>query len=174
MDTKYGTPGALDNGAGLTVLMKLSERMNDVQADVEFVPFNTEEYYGADGELLYLEKMKENNENTDFLINIDSVGHIGSKPALSFYNISDDMKEKIMKCGVDAVEGEQWYAGDHVPFVFMGIPCLAVTSSDLFSGGMEHMHTPLDTVNDVDVSVLEETVQLIHEALRVLYNLNYS
>ena len=52
------------------------------------------------------------------------------------------------------VPGEEWVAGDHSIFAFSGIPCVAVTSSD-----MEDLfaitHTAADTSEMVDSELLE-------------------
>ena len=128
MDSKYDTPGALDNAAGVAVLLEAAAVIDVAENDVDIVPFNSEEYYGASGELAYLGRI--DGEHIQLMINIDSPCHIGSKTAVSFYNFSDDMQaaaDKVISCSPDIVKGDAWYAGDHAPFLFRGTPCMAVT-----------------------------------------------
>ncbi|MGO0862162.1 M28 family peptidase, partial [Clostridioides difficile] len=51
MDTKYNTVGALDNATGIAVLMKVMYILQEIfgEFDIDFVPFNSEEYFGVDG-----------------------------------------------------------------------------------------------------------------------------
>ncbi|MDZ4121379.1 MAG: M28 family peptidase, partial [Candidatus Cloacimonadaceae bacterium] len=56
LDTKIGTPGAIDNATGTAILIALMELLQDYQSDflIEIVPFNGEDYYAASAEMLYL------------------------------------------------------------------------------------------------------------------------
>lgn len=170
MDSKNHTQGALDNATGMVTLLKTAERLHMKNYDMDIVPFNTEEYYGANGELLYIEEIKHNNEKINLLINIDSVGHTGSKVAVSLYNMPEVIKEHItdiigMRENVQI--GEEWYAGDHVAFAFLGVPCIAITSSDMGEGGLDCTHTMEDTIQTVDENLLFETVSFIEELLEI-------
>ena len=55
IDAKDGTPGALDNGAGVVVLLLLAELLQDYDGGVELelVALNGEDYYSAAGEMQY-------------------------------------------------------------------------------------------------------------------------
>lgn len=171
MDSKNHTQGALDNATGVVALLKTAERLKLKNYDVDIVPFNTEEYYGANGELIYLEEVKNENEKIDLLINIDSVGHIGSKAAVSLYHIPELLKTHItdiIRKRKNMQTGESWYAGDHAAFSFLGVPCLAITSSDIGEGGLDCTHTMEDTLQTVDEKLLVETVSFIEELLNVV------
>lgn len=140
MDSKYNTPGALDNAAGIIVLMKAAEKIKSDFYDIDIVPFNGEEYYEASGELEYLKYSEEKQDQIKLVINIDSPAHIHSKISISLYNASPEIEEKVNTLTAKnrtVVKGTEWYAGDHAVFAFRGIPCLAVTSSDLFEGALE-------------------------------------
>ncbi len=58
IDAKRGTPGAIDDGTGVIVLMLLGELLAkyDGERTIELVAFNGEDYYAAPGERLYLEQ----------------------------------------------------------------------------------------------------------------------
>ena len=168
MDTKNHTAGALDNAAGIVTLLKTAEKVTAGNYDIGIVPFNSEEYFGADGELAYLGKVQADGDNVALFINIDSVGHIGSKAAVSLYNIPEEMTELIngmIAEQEDVVIGEPWYAGDHAAFAFQGVPCIAVTSSDIFAGGLNDTHTMRDTVDTVDVRLLSETASFLADVV---------
>ena len=63
------------------------------------------------------------------------------------------------------VHGSEWYAGDHAAFAFRGISCMALTSSDLFEGGLEHTHTMRDTLDTVDSGQVEPAADFIHQSV---------
>lgn len=168
MDTKNHTAGALDNAAGIVTLLKTAEKVTAGNYDIGIVPFNSEEYFGADGELAYLGKVQADGDNVALFINIDSVGHIGSKAAVSLYNIPEELTELINGMIAEqenVVIGEPWYAGDHAAFAFQGVPCIAVTSSDIFAGGLNDTHTMGDTVDTVDVRLLSETASFLADVV---------
>ena len=189
MDTKYDTPGALDNAAGVAVMMAVMQRL---QADasltaVEFVPFNGEEYFGVSGQLAYLECLRadrrrgvtaadrhldlpdapeEPTSPVELVLNIDGVGLRGSGTALSSHN-----SPKLDLCGLPGsgaqiAHGEPWVAGDHSIFAFRGIPCLALTSSTIMTDGITLTHTPADTVEKIDFELLEVTADAAAELVR--------
>lgn len=164
MDSKYNTPGALDNAAGVAILLKTAEALRTTAYDIDIVPFNSEEYYGASGELKYLESLDSKNEKIVLMVNIDSPCHKGAKTALSLYNLNEEMHkilDKSIERNSHIVVGNEWYAGNHAPFVFRGIPCVTVTSSDFFSGALEYTHTPKDTLDTVNLEMIEPTVQCL-------------
>lgn len=87
-----------------------------------------------------------------------------AKTAISFHNLNDNISEIInftMSKNKEIVKAQEWYAGDHVPFIFSGIPCLVVTSSDLFNGALEYTHTPKDTLDTIDFDMVEHIISYI-------------
>lgn len=56
IDTKYGTPGALDNGTGIVTLLLVAELLRNYTGNkcIELVALNGEDYYSNPGEQLYL------------------------------------------------------------------------------------------------------------------------
>lgn len=164
MDTKYHTQGALDNAVGVAVLICAAARLAGANYDIDIVPFNSEEYYEASGEVEYLKYISSSQDRVSLVINIDSPCHTGSKIAVSLYNFDDSAKEvvdRLMQTQNEVVYGPEWYAGDHAAFAFRGIPCMVLTSSDLFEGGLDHTHTMRDTLDTVDLSQIELAVNYI-------------
>lgn len=174
IDTKKNTPGALDNASGVTVLMMLAKELNDYKGDydVEIVAFNGEDYYSVPGQMLYMNQNYEELHDIKMVINIDGAGHKDSKTAVSFYNIEDNQIKNLMK-NIEVyktiIKGEEWYEGDHSMFLQQGVPCIAVTSSNVREVGMNITHTPKDVIDNVDPALLWE----ISSALKNIIN-NFS
>ena len=173
MDSAYGTPGALDNAAGVAVLVAVMERLKDYAGpyDLEFIPFNGEDSPMVKGEQAYLQEYGREIPRIRLGINIDSVGCTGSKTAVSTYNLDEDQQAwldgeiaKFPKVG----RGPEWVESDHSIFVFRGTPCLALTSSNLRETVTALSHTPQDTVANVDRAVLVETADFVAELVRSL------
>jgi len=166
MDTKYGTTGAIDNATGVAVLVAAMDRLKSYagEYDIEFVPFNGEEYYEVKGELLYSEYLQKGTLPVILALNIDGSCHKGSHTAVSSYNLataSAQLLSEEMAKYEDIVQGPQWYAGDHSMFVYGGIPCLALTSSDLYGGVLDLTHTDKDTIEQVSCELIEKTANFI-------------
>ena len=170
MDTKYNTQGALDNAVGVAVLIGGAARLAGSDCDIDIVPFNGEEYYEASGEVEYLKYISSGQNEVSLVINIDSPCHAGSKIAVSLYNFDDPAKEVVdhlMQTQNEVVYGPEWYAGDHAAFAFRGIPCMVLTSSDLFEGGLDNTHTMQDTPETVDLSQIELVVNYINKIVEI-------
>lgn len=171
MDSKYGTVGAIDNAAGIEVLFQILDNLKDYNGayDIDFVPFNGEEYYGVNGQIEYLKQNGNELSEIKLVINIDSPGHVASKTALSTYNFIESKQDWLNSkiCKNDFIEeGTQWYAGDHAMFAFQGVPCVAVTSSNLFEIVLDLTHTSNDIVDNIDFDVLKETSDFITELIK--------
>jgi len=166
MDTAYGTPGALDNAAGVEVLLGAMERLKDYAGpyDLEFVPFNGEDSGMVKGQMAYLDRFGKEMDAIRLGINIDAAGAKGSKTAVSAYNLEDArqawLNGEIAK-HPRIERGPEWVEGDHSIFVFQGVPCLALTSSNLRKGVMAISHTPQDTVDQVERELLGEAADFI-------------
>jgi len=161
MDSKYGTPGAIDNAAGVEVLFGIMDQLKDYQGyDIDFVPFNGEEYYGVSGELEYLKYMDHQKIPVKLVINIDGAGHKASKTALSTCHFNEQQQRRLDEAITKSqyiVPGSEWYAGDHAMFAFRGIPCIAATSSNLDEVVLDLTHTPDDVPEHIDEKILMES-----------------
>jgi aminopeptidase YwaD len=76
IDAKDGTPGALDNATGVTVLLVLAELLSDYTGDlgIEIVALNGEDYYDAPGEKLWLQQNAGRFGEIALGINLDGAG----------------------------------------------------------------------------------------------------
>lgn len=151
IDAKVGTPGAIDNGTGVVVLLLLAELFKDYRSGpmIELVPFNGEDYYSVPGQMVYLDQNQGRFGEFLININIDGAGYHQGPSGFSPFNLSDEIKVKLDKvlAGSEVlVEGDPWVQGDHSIFIQQGVPAIAV-SSDWFIKNISTQkitHTPED------------------------------
>ena len=172
IDSKIGTPGAIDNGTGVTIILLLAELLKDnfSKHPVELVIFNGEDYYGAPGQIKYMEQ--NTGKFGDILLNINIDG-AGYKEGLSCFspfnlpaNILDTLHEVLWETP-EITEGLPWYQGDHSMFLQNGCPAIAV-SSGWFIENMECQeitHTPKDNLNIVNYERVSECALGITELI---------
>ena len=132
------------------------------------VPLYGEEHYEVSGQLAYLAHRPPSPDTTQLVVNLDGLGHRDSRSAFSFYNFDSGVPgalSEAIEAAPRMTTGDQWYAGDHAVFAFGGIQCIAVTSSNLMEEVIRLTHTPQDTVELVDGSLLEETASVVAEIL---------
>lgn len=170
MDSKYNTDGALDNASGAVTMLLAAKGMKTDKYNIDIVPFNSEEYYAPQGELIYLEEIQKEEKEITLLVNIDTVAHVGSKVAVSSFNFDEREQQKldeVMKECKDIVAGKPWYAGDHAAFVFSGTKCILVSASDLFEDSIGYTHCPKDTIDLVDEKLIENAAEYICKVVNV-------
>lgn len=169
MDSKYFTNGAMDNAAGVYALLEIANWIRDKSYNhtIEIVPFNGEEHPEVSGQLAYLEYLGRNNHAIKHVINIDGAGHRGAENMFSFLNYGDDKKAEIVG-GLKLREGEPWYSGDHAMFAFQNIPCVAVTSSDMFTDAIRLTHTPKDTADVVDTKLIKALGETVADMIAMI------
>ena len=172
IDAKQGTPGALDNATGVTVLLLLSEMLKDSQLkhSVELVAFNGEDYYAASGQMKYIEQQTNGFDDILLNINIDGVGYKEGASAFSAFGLPEviqDAFQAIIKKNSNIIEGPPWYQGDHSIFLQHGRPAIAVTSEWILQN-METQnitHTERDNLSIIDHRKVVEAATGINELL---------
>ena len=155
IDAKIDTPGAIDNGSGVVVLLLLAELLADYNGElgVEIAAFNGEDYYSAAGEMHYLQNYQDTFGQIVLAINIDAAGYIEGKTAYSLYECPEEItaaSHKAFARYTDIHEGEQWYQSDHMIFVQSGKPAMAITSDKFEWLSTAITHTEIDTPEIVD------------------------
>lgn len=168
IDAKLGTPGALDNAAGVTTLLLLAELLKDYDGPlvVEITPFNGEDYYSAGGEVAYLQANQGNLERILLNVNLDGLGHKEGGTAYSLYQCPDELAGVVHAAFSDQPglsEGDVWYQGDHMVFVQNGVPAVAITSHVLFDLMREITHTEKDVPELVDPGKLAGAALALRE-----------
>ena len=172
-DTKYGTPGALDNAAGVTALLALASRFCDNPPDItlEFVFFNGEECYSIPGEMAYFDTVPGDSGEISLAINIDGIGLAGKGSSIAYFECPDSVirtTEAVRSRYDHLVRVDPWPQGDHSLFSMRGIPCMALTSDAGWDEIDSIIHTPSDTLDRLDESVIWQTVLAVEEIIRAL------
>ncbi len=172
MDTKWGTPGALDNGTGIAILLIISKLIEpeDIDYCLELLLLNGEDYYSTPGQIKYMNKYLINNENIVLSINCDGVGLKDSITVASMMGLGK--REKLIK---DLIQNkseiqiiEPWVEGDHMLFTMNNIPAIAFTSKDIFQLIDSVIHTEKDKL---DIISFEEVLKVISFLKNFLVNL---
>ena len=175
-DAKIGTLGALDNAAGSTPLLLAAELLNDYEGEmgVEFLAMNGEDYYGANGELLYLDLNQSQPGAIALVINMDGLGYVKGRTAFSFYNMLEADRlalESVLQAYDGLMQGEQWYQGDHMVFVMNGTPAVAVTTEHFMEMESEFAHTAKDRPELVSPEKLAAAACAVRDMVLVYANL---
>ena len=173
IDAKEGTPGAIDNGTGVIILLFLAQLLADYDGphQLEIVALNGEDYFAAPGQMLYLGQNEGRFGDILYNINIDGAGYKEGPSAFSFYNLPPAIEEGIrqaMAATPGIVAGSQWYQGDHSIFLQQGCAALAV-SSLWFTDNIADQtitHTPADRPEIVDTAKLVEIAHCLAQIVR--------
>jgi aminopeptidase YwaD len=173
IDAKRGTPGALDNAAGVVVLLLLAELLEDYagRLGLELVALNGEDYYAAPGELSYLERNRGKLDDIVLNVNLDAPGYRQGNTHYSLYGCPDALADAIRSVlrGYEGIaEGEAWYQGDHMVFVQNQVPALAITSEQFMEIETSFAHTALDTPALVDAGKLADLALAMRDVLFAL------
>jgi aminopeptidase YwaD len=168
IDTKPGTPGALDNAGGVVVLLLLAELLTDPAGDltVELVAMNGEDYYSNPGELQYLNRNRGRFAEMVLGVNLDGVGFHEGETAYSLYGCPDDLAallRETLSGRPGMIEGEPWYQGDHAIFLVNEVPTLAFTSDRSEDMLANVVHTPKDRPELVAADKLVDTAVALRD-----------
>lgn len=173
VDTKIGTPGAIDNATGVATVMVLAELLKDYpnKYSIELVIFNGEDYYGAPGQVNYIEQNSDKFNDVILNINIDGAGYKEGLSAFSPFNLPKpilNLFHDVICSTSEIVEGLPWYQGDHSLFIQKGCPAIAVTSQWLIENMecQELTHTPKDNISVVNYERVAECAMGIMELIR--------
>jgi len=170
MDTKPGTPGALDNASGVATLLTLGQLLSNRGFDfgLEFVTFNGEDYYSNVGEVAYLEAFQPEFQNILLNINCDGVGLQHSKTGIAYMECPDPIisvceQARARFDGITIME--PWYQGDHMLFVMNQVPALAISSPDAIVLLETVIHTEKDTVDLVEPASILRAAQFLAQVV---------
>lgn len=173
MDTKPGTPGALDNASGIASLLTLSLLIQSQTFgfDLEFVAFNGEDHYSSVGEVHYLGKYQVEFPNIILNINCDGVGLKDSPIGISCMECAEPIPslcEETRK-PFDRIEWiEPWVQGDHMLFAMNQVPALTLTSSNIFPLVDTIIHTQDDTPLLLDPDSILQSAHFLEQFLNKL------
>ncbi len=174
IDAKDNTPGAIDNGTGIVILLLLAEFLAEYEGKlgVEILAVNGEDYYSAAGEMHYLQTQSHTFSEILLAVNMDGAGYHDRDTAYSLYNPPPEIVDVIHKAfaphnGIE--EGAQWYQSDHSMFIQHQVPALAITSSLFMEQlAVDITHTPKDHPDIVDPSKLVDIALALRDLVRDL------
>lgn len=170
-DTKFYTPGALDNATGVTALLLLAERFKGVPPGipVEFVFFNGEECYSIPGEMTYFSTCPDCLSDTILAVNVDGIGMNGHSSSIAYFTcptgIQDAAEEARQRYPV-IERVDPWPQGDHMIFSLKGIPAIAISTKAEWSAIEAVIHTEADTMDGVDIVKILQTVDAVEAMVR--------
>ena len=175
IDAKKGTPGAIDNATGVTVLLILADLLRDYSGprQIELVALNGEDYFAVPGQMNYVMANQGKFENILLNINIDGAAYKEGKSAFSFYDLPDPVRALALETLIKfpgITEGLQWPQGDHSIFIQYGRPAIAA-SSEWFTDNINNQditHTPKDNLEIVDYFRIIEIAEALNDLIRKL------
>ncbi len=128
IDAYEDSPGALDNAAGVVVLMLLAEMLSDYQGNMgfEIVAFNGEDHYSAGGQMDYLSRYGGELSKIALVVNLDDLGYKEGKiiptPSIPARNpLRKKTEENISTSMTISFTATLWFQGDHMIFGAEGI-----------------------------------------------------
>lgn len=173
IDGRKGVPAALDNASGASSLMVLAELLEayDGPLTVELVPLNGEDYYGANGQVIWMRDNRDRLGDIVLGMNADDTGHIGAGTGVSLYGCPPDVEALVR--GLFArypgfAEGPQWPQGDHSLFAFNGVPAVAFTAEDFMETFRNITHTPADRPELVDPAIVVDVARFMADVIEGL------
>jgi aminopeptidase YwaD len=157
IDSKKGSPGAIDNASGITAQLLLAELLKGYKGKsmLEIVALNGEDYYSVPGQMKYISENREQFQDMLLNINIDGVGYKEGASSITYYQVTDEIGVKIknaIKPEHGLVEGTPWPQGDHSIFIQKSVPAIAFTSNWLIDHLDEQdiTHTDRDRLDVLD------------------------
>jgi len=173
IDSRHGTPGALDNAASVAVLLALAALLRDEPPayTLELVPFNGEDNYAAPGEVAYFSANEGLLGDIVCNVNMDAAGCAGKRTAVSFYGCPEEITATATRLVGERegfMLGEPWPASDHSIFAMRGVPAIAITSENLLEIGSTVAHTAEDLPELVDPEIIVEIAHFLRELIEAL------
>ncbi len=169
LDSKATTPGAFDNAASVATLLALTELGHLDALPLELVLFNGEDHIDSCGQVAWL--AATDLEEIAGVVNVDGAGLDGQGLSLATLSCPPSLEAQLTTWGEDHpgwVPAEPWFESDHAIFAMRGIPAAAITSEDVHAlmGGLAQ--TPADTLDVLDLDVLERLAVDLPELLTLI------
>jgi aminopeptidase YwaD len=168
LDTKHGTPGAVDNASGVSILLALAQEFagKQLSAGLEFTAFNGEDSTGGSEIYAYMEH-DPRLEQILALINLDGIGPRLGATSYAVMSASPEMESAVGELAAGfpgLVKVEPWLESDHSYFTFRGVPGVPISTA----GMPDVYHTPDDTLAWMDPARLEEAARFTAELVEIL------
>ncbi|HET6498644.1 MAG TPA: M28 family peptidase [Coriobacteriia bacterium] len=171
IDSRKGSPGALDNASGVAALLVLAELLSDYRdgPTIEMVPFNGEDNYANPGEMLWVAENEGRFDDIVLGVNIDDLGQRGTTNHVSFYDCPPGIEAAVRRAlerHLVMSEGPQWFQSDHAIFGLYGRPAVALSSSDIAGFMADYAHSERDTLKLVDPGLIEVAAVFLYDVVR--------
>ena len=163
-------PGADDNASGLAVLLELARSVQgtSLPRTVVFIAFTGEET-GRLGSRHYIRNPRFPMNKVIAMLNLDTVGRLGSRPLILFGTGTADEWAHIFR-GVGYVTGiplqtvnEDFGSSDQASFIKAGIPAV-----QFFGGNHADIHRPGDIPDKLDWNGLRKVASAAYETMEYL------
>jgi len=161
-DNKNGTyqPGVLDNASGTALLMELAKVLKETEAvpkkTIVFIAFNGEEQglLGSD----YYVNNPVYSLNDSLVINLDMVGSKKVVPltiASQLSGLKNELYDLATELDMEA-EKTDMISSDQRSFTSFWVEAVTLIHSDV-----SKIHTPFDTIDNIDLDRMKEVANLI-------------
>ncbi len=173
IDTKGGSPGAIDNGTGVAALLAVGRLLDDYEGPfrVELIPMNGEDYYASSGEHIFVAANDGRWEELLGTVNMDAIGARDAGTALSMYQVSErgnELIHRVLRRHPTISIGEEWYESDHSIVAGHGRPTIALTSASFRELCATVTHTERDTLDLVDPAEVVRVAEFVADLIRAL------
>ncbi len=171
--SKNGSPGALDNGSGVGILLELArctEELDLERTNLTFLTTGAEEE-GMVGAMRYIQRKEDSLEvENTFFVNYEMIG-VGDKLSLITAHGVPPVRtaKRLSKIGIRAAEQERlrvlrsylpFGAGmDHMPIAWRGFDAITLLG-EKFNRPFFRAHSPRDTPDGIDPKALERAGRL--------------
>ena len=173
IDSKGGSPGAVDNATGVAALLGSARLLNDYDGPyrIELLPMNGEDYYANCGEHLFEAANEGRWDEIVGAINMDAIGARNAGTAISMYGVSDEGSEvvhRVLRRHPSISIGEQWFESDHSIVAMHDRPAIALTSTSFRELCETVTHTERDTLDIVDPTEVAAASEFVADLIRAL------
>ena len=173
IDSKGGSPGALDNATGVAALLGTAQLLAEYDGPyrVELIPMNGEDYYANTGEHLFVAANEGRWDELLGTVNMDAIGHKGASTAASMYAVSERgsaLIGRVVRRHDTVSLGEEWYESDHSIVAGHGRPTVALTSTSFRELCATVTHTDKDTLELVDPALVVDAAEFVADLVRSL------
>jgi aminopeptidase YwaD len=170
IDSRRGSPGALDNATGVATLLAVASMLRTYRGGptIEFVPFNGEDDYANPGELRWVAENEGRFDDIICGINIDDSGQRGADNHVSFYACPEPVESAVREALAsfpEIAEGPQWFQGDHAILGIYGRPAIAIASAEMMAFMADCAHTERDVLELADPALIAQTARFVADVI---------
>ena len=173
IDSKGGSPGAIDNASGVAALLAVARLLDDYDGpfQVELLPMNGEDHYASSGEHLFEAANEGRWDEIAGSVNMGAIGARDAGTSLSMYAVRDagsDLIRRVIHRHPTLSIGEDWREGDHSIVAGHGRPAVALTSTSFRELCATVTHTEKDTLDLVDPAEVANVAEFVADLMRSL------